>query len=113
MESEIALIKPLFDSAEAYGKTSLELLKLKTLDKSVSIASGFASRSMVFFFTAMFVFTLNIALALWIGEILGKVHYGFFCIAAFYAAMACILHFLMHDWMKMYLGNALIEQILD
>jgi cytochrome c biogenesis protein CcdA len=113
MEAKIALTKPLFNSAEVYGKTKSELLKIKPANKPVSVVSGFAPRGMVFFFTAMFIFTFNIALALWLGELLGKAYYGFFLVATLYAIICGILHFLMHDWMRNHFGNSIVTQLLD
>lgn len=113
METETTFFKPLLDSAEAYAKTSFELLKLKTIDKSVRVVSDFASHCVVFFFITMFVFCINIALALWIGELLGKVYFGFLGLAIFYAILAAILHFFMHNRLKAYFSNTIISQILD
>lgn len=112
MESEKILIKPLFEQIETYGKVSLELLKLQTIEKSVTVSAQFASRGTIFFFVAMFIFATNIAAALWLGELSGKLYYGFFIVAAFYAIVASILHFFLHDWIKKYFSNALITQIL-
>ncbi len=113
METETTFIKPLLDSAEAYAKTSVELLKLHTLDKSASVASQFASGTVVFFFLTMFIFCINIAFALWLGELLGKVYFGFLVLALFYATLAAILYFFRYNWLKVYFNNAIISQVLD
>ncbi len=55
---------------------------------------------------------LNLGVALWLGEILGKVFYGFFVVAAFYILAAIIVHFFIHDRVKKLVGDYLIKRIL-
>jgi hypothetical protein len=83
MEDKINFIEPLFEKAEEYGKTSCELFKLKALDKTTQVISTFVSRGAVVLFLSMFNVIVNIGIALWLGDILGKPYYGFFCVAGF------------------------------
>ncbi len=41
MEDKLNFIEPLFERVEEYGKTSYELFKLKTIDKTSNILSTF------------------------------------------------------------------------
>jgi hypothetical protein len=101
----------LLDSAEEYGKTSIELLKLKTLDKTSDVASTIISRAIAIFILFMFFLIITIGIAIWLGEIIGKYSYGFFIVAAFYGLTGIILYFFMHKRIKTLINNSIIKQI--
>lgn len=105
-------IETLFEKVEDYGKTTIELLKLKAIDKSADIASSFVIQIAFFIFITLLVITLNIGLALWIGELLGKSYYGFFVIAGFYALIAILIRSILHQWIKIAVGDFIINQTL-
>jgi hypothetical protein len=113
MEDKTNFIDPLIEKAEVYGKTSFELLKLKALDKTADVVSTFVSRSSAILLLSMFTVIVNIGIALWLGDILGKAHYGFFCVAGFYAITGSITWFLMHDRIKRSISNSIISQVLE
>lgn len=110
MENNANTIETLFENATDYSKTSFELIKLKTLDKTSEMISSIIPHAVVFVFIASFMLFLNLGLAFWFGEMLGQVFYGFFLIAAFYVALGTILHFFMHTWLKKMIQNYIIKQ---
>ena len=112
MEIAANIIEPLLERAAAYGKTNIELARLKSMDKLADISSTMFSRLLQVFMVSFFIFGLNIAIALWLSEILGKNYYGFFIIASFYAIAGIIL-FMVHPLIKARLNNSLIQQILN
>ncbi|GHN03082.1 hypothetical protein WSM22_45710 [Cytophagales bacterium WSM2-2] len=103
-----APIEALFEKAENYGKTSVELLKLNVIDKSADIVSTFTVQFVILTVISFFTLAINIGVALWIGESLGKSYYGFFVVAAFYAIVATVLYFFRHQWIKTPVSNSLI-----
>jgi hypothetical protein len=111
MEVKEAFIEPLLQKAEEYGKTSLEILKLKALDKSATVTSSLISRLLFLVFFVFFFLILNIALSLWLGDMLGKSYYGFLIVALFYGIVAAALFFL-HSSVKGKVGNFIITQML-
>lgn len=112
MEDNSKLLETLLDRAIDYGKTSFELLKLKTLDKTTDAISSVIPHSVVFVLIASFMLFLNLGLALWLGEILGKTFYGFFVVAGFYAVTAIVIHFFMHKWFKKLISDYFIKRVL-
>jgi hypothetical protein len=76
------------------------------------VVSTLVPHSVVFVLIATFVLFLNLGLALWLGDILGKTFYGFFVVAAFYILAGIIIHFFMHKWVKKLVGNYFIKQML-
>lgn len=107
------LIESLIEKSEQYGKTTIELLKLKALDKSADAASDLVSWLVVFIFAALFFLALNIGLALWIGDLLGESYYGFFVVAGFYAFLALLFLFFRRKLVKRPVNNSIIKGILD
>jgi len=113
MQDNAKLIETLFERTVEYGKTSFELVKLQALDKTTDVVSSFVPHSVVFVLVASFVLFFNVGLAFWLGEILGKVYYGFFVVAAFYGIIAIVIHFFMHKRLKKMVGNTMIKQMLN
>jgi len=111
MEDNAKLIESLLDRAIEYGKTSFELSKLKAIDQVSDAVSSFIPRSLVFFILVSSVLFINIGIALWLGEILGKTFYGFFIIAAFYGVIGAILHFFMHNWLKKLFSDYIVRRV--
>ena len=112
MEDNIKSIELLLEKAADYGKTSYELAKLKTLDKTSDVASSLIPHSIVFVLFASFMLFANFGLAFWLGDILGNNYYGFFVIAAFYVTTGLILHFFFHKRIKNLVCNYIIKQVL-
>jgi len=112
MEDNGKLLESLLEKASEYGKTSLELAKLKALDKTTDVVSSLIPHSVVILLIASFMLFLNLGLALWLGDILGKAFYGFFVVAAFYVLAGIFIHFFMHNWIKRLVGNSFIRHIL-
>lgn len=112
MEEKGKLLENLLEKASDYGKTSFELVKLKTIDKTTDVVSSMIPHSVVFILITSFLLFLNLGLALWLGEIFGKVFYGFFAVAAFYVLIALLIHFFLHKRIKKLIGDYFIKQIL-
>lgn len=112
MEYQENLIESLIEKGEQYGKTTLELIKLKTVDKSADVASTLLSWLIVIVFTVLFFLILNIGIALWIGELLGKSYYGFFIVAGFYALLALIFGIFREQFIKKPVNNSIVSQVL-
>jgi hypothetical protein len=112
MENNETLIESLLDKAAEYGKTSYELVKLKTVDKTSDIVSSVIPHSVVLLLITVFMLFFNLGLAFWFGEILGKTFYGFFMIAALYCITGIVVHFFMHKWFKKIVCNYLIKLLL-
>ncbi len=112
MEVRADLIEPLFETAEAYGKTSFELLKLRSLDKTASVMSALISRLLLVFVLLVFILILNIGVAFWLGDLLGKNYYGFLAVAGFDGLIAIILYF-SHKAIRVRIKNSVITQMFN
>ena len=113
MEDQENLIESLIEKGEQYGKTTLELLKLKTLDKSADVTSTLISWLIVVIFAVLFFLILNIGVALWLGDLLGKSYYGFFVVSGFYALLALIFGLFRKQLIKKPVNESIINQVLE
>jgi hypothetical protein len=111
-ESTTELVESLFEKAVDYGKTSFRLVKLKTLSKTSDVTANSLAHLVVLIFAFSFMLFLSLAIALWIGEILGRSFYGFFVVAAFYGLIGTFIHLFLHKWLKKILDDYIIEQVL-
>jgi len=112
MEDNAKLIESLLEKATDYGKTTFELVKLKALDKTSDVVSSLVPHGIVFILITTFLVFVNIGLAVWLGDILGKIYYGFFVVAAFYGLTGFIIHFFMHERIKKMVRDNFIKQML-
>jgi hypothetical protein len=106
-------IELLFEQTEAYVKTSYELSKLKLLETTNIVATVLISRLIVILTIVIFSFILSIAVSFWLGELLGKVYYGFFIVAGFLFVAAIVLRFFLHKWLKKPISELVIKQVLQ
>jgi hypothetical protein len=112
MEDNSKLIEPLFEKAVDYGKTSLELLKLKTLDKTSEVVAALIPLLFVIIFVTLFLLFISLGLAFFIGDVLGKTWYGFLIVGSFYGLSAIIIHFWLNDWLKKQITDYIIKLAL-
>jgi len=112
MEDNTKLIESLLERTAEYGKASFELVKLKALNKTSDAVSSLIPHSVVVVLVAVFMLFLNLGLAFWLGEILGRIFFGFFVVAAFYGIAGFVLHFFMHKWLKKTVSNFIIKSVL-
>ncbi len=107
------IIEPLFEKSENYVKTSLELYKLNTISKAANVISTVASRGILFLIFSIVFVSANIGAALWIGDLLGKAYYGFFCVAGFYFFIGAIVFLFMRKHIKKCVSNSIISHLLN
>jgi len=113
LEEPSALLEQLVEKVEQYGKKTLELLKLRTIDKTAEVSSNMVSWLIVGVFAVLFFLVLNIGVALWLGELMGKSYYGFFVVSGFYAFLAVIFTVFRKQFIKEPLNNSIISQVID
>lgn len=105
-------IETLLEKADDYSKTSLEVLQLTTISKSAKAISLLTAKLIIASILVLFVMAINIGVAMWLGELLGKVYYGFFIIAGFYALITMLLIAFSKSLIIKPINNALISLLL-
>ena len=112
MENNTSTIETLFEKAEDYTRTTVELMKLKAVDKTADVASSMLSRGAVSIVFVMFAFLINIGLSLWLGEVLGKDYYGFFAVSGIYLLISILIYVFRDPLIKLPVSNFIIERML-
>ena len=113
MENQANFLDPLIEKARVYGKTSVDLYKLKAVEKTSEVSSIIISRIIAFSVFALFILMSSLGLAFWLGDYFGEVYYGFFCVGGFYGILGVILYFFLHDWIKERTSNSIVKQMLN
>jgi hypothetical protein len=113
METTAKTFEALYERAEAYGITTFELSKLKTLETTTIVVASLVSKLSVILMIAMFALVFNIGIALFLGGLLGQSYYGFFIVAFFYLLAGIIMHFTLHKRIKKPLSDLIIKQALQ
>ena len=112
-EDKTRLVESLVEKAEAYCKTNLELIKLKSVDKTAGVLSSAVSRMVAFLLIFMFMAMAGVGLSLWLGELLCKTYYGFLCVAGIYALAGILLYIFKNNWIRKSVNDAIITEALN
>jgi hypothetical protein len=100
------------EKSQDYLETKVELAKLKAIDKSSDVLSTLIVLvSMIFAGLLAFLF-ISIALALYLGFLVGSAHAGFFIMGGFYAVILLLLFLRRDKWIKTPVTNLIIKKML-
>lgn len=104
-------IETLFEKAVDYLETRLDLVKLKTTEKSSDVISSLVSNLILIIFLCLVLIMINIGVALFLGDLLGKNYYGFFVLAGFYILTGIVFYLFKDKWIKAPLSNTIIKKM--
>lgn len=111
MKDKALLIEMLFEKIESYIKTTLELYRLKAIDKITDVFATIASSLIIAVIVGLFFILISIGLALYLGELLGKNYYGFFILGGLYGLIAILFTINRRAWLEVKLNDYIINQI--
>ncbi len=110
MKEKITMVQDLIEKAEGYAKTTIQLYKLRAIDKGADLFAGIVSTLLIVIFGILMLIVLSIALGFYAGKLLGETHYGFFAVTGLYILIiACIMLF--KKGIKNIFGNLFVQQI--
>jgi hypothetical protein len=112
MENIATNLGKLYDKAEQYSRTSLELIKLNAIDKSSDVISSLAVVATLAFIVAIFTLFINLGLALLIGNALGDYAMGFFIMSGFYVFVGIILYVFRKNLIKVPIDNIVVGKLM-
>lgn len=113
MQEDSDLLDPLYQRIEEYGKTSYVLFKLKALEKATGLVSNYVLKTILFAVFGMVAVLSSIGLSIWLGEYLGKLYFGFACIAGAYCIVGVFLYYFMSNYIKKRVMNSIVSQMLE
>ncbi|MBS1597728.1 MAG: phage holin family protein [Bacteroidetes bacterium] len=113
MSTQTGSLKSLLEQSHDYLETRIDLVKLKTIDKSSDVLSSAAAAVAIALAVLFFLLMLSIGTALYLGYLLNNFYYGFFIMAGFYAVIIIILYAGRKHWIKMPVYNSIVKKILN
>jgi hypothetical protein len=113
MKDQAKEIETLFEDAVEFGKTNLEIAKLKVVDKSSEMVASFVFQAILFVLVFSFIIFLNLGLAVLIGKLLGQMYLGFFVMGAFYLLSGLIFYAFFQKKIKKAVSEYIIKQVLN
>ncbi len=105
-------IESLIERITEYGKTNYKIVKLTIIDKVSDILSSLIPMVVIFILIGSFLVFINVGLALWLGEILGRTYYGFLAVGAFYGLITIIFYLFMNKWIKRVFYDFFVRKII-
>lgn len=111
MKDKVIIVEMLIEKIEQYAKTSVELYKLKAIDKGTDVFTSVISRVVIIAIIALFFFLITFGLCYYLGEVLGKTHYGFFAVAGIYFFVGAICLIFRKSWLELPLNDFIVRQI--
>lgn len=112
MENIATNIEKLYEKAENYTKTSIELVKLQAIDKTSEIISSLAVVISIAFIVAIFTLFLNVGVAIWIGDALDNMALGFLIVSGFYAVLGLIIFVGRKSLIRVPIDNLIVGTLL-
>lgn len=112
MEENATFFGVLLEKVENYAKTTIDLIKLKAVDKLSVVVSNVVYGVILALLVFFFLLILNLALAFWVGSLLGETYLGFFAIAGFYVLLIIIILIFKKQLIKVPLSNVIISKLL-
>lgn len=102
----------IFDQAEQYIKTSMELYTLRVTGKVAKIVSTLVTQLVIGVLAMIVLFMLSMFLAFWIGDMLGRAYLGFLIIGGVIGAVTWILFLMRDKLIRKPVMNDIISEIL-
>ena len=112
MENPKTSLEVLLERIEAYAKTSLRLFRYKATDKVAELVSDMASGLTMMVILVLTFVNLNIGIALFLGDLLGKMYLGFLAVSGFYACFGILVYIFRTAWIKKPINNLVINNLL-
>lgn len=113
MDNIATNIETLYEKAKSYAEINAELIKLKAIDKTADVVSSLLARLIIILGIAMFLLFVNIALSLYLGELLGESYFGFLVVSGIYLVITIIFSVSRHKMIKVPLTNLIITKLLQ
>lgn len=103
----------LFEKANDYSKTTMELLKLEAIDKTTTVMASITAKILLAIVVTLFTLVSTIGFSLWIGDLMGKSYYGFLFVAGIYFFVIVLLYTFQNKWIKLTTKNYFISEFLN
>ena len=113
MESFVANKDLLLQKLENYIKTSINLLKMNTVQKVADVIATLSCGFVLALIASMFALFLNIGLSLYIGKLLNEYYLGFLLVSLVYLTLGIVVYLCRNKLFTQPIGNMIITKILE
>lgn len=86
------IINPLIDKIETLGHTQLEIYKYRIMLKTSTLFASLIFLFILVFFLLLMSISLNIAIAHWIGGVIGNIVLGYIIVSCIHALIALFIY---------------------
>jgi hypothetical protein len=91
MQHYLEKIEELIDNLKRYSVSTVELIKLETVDRSSTILSNLISKAIIGLIIVLFLFFVSLGICLFLSEYFANTYLGFGVVAGFYLLLGIIL----------------------
>lgn len=113
MKNSTNSLNILLEKTGDYLETRMELLRLQAVSTTSDVTSSLLASFLILFFASITFLLLNIGVAMWIGDVTGKMHYGFFIVSGFYILLLLLFITLRKKLIKKPLHDMLVKKMLN
>ncbi len=106
-------MEAILKKAGEYLETRMEIVRLKTVDKSSEIISTALSELVMIIVIGLSISILSVGLSILIGSAIGAMYLGFFIVGGCYAFVAIFLFVFRKEWLRGYFRNLMLDKILS
>ncbi|HLA54486.1 MAG TPA: hypothetical protein VK623_00150 [Flavobacterium sp.] len=111
MEEEKSFTQKIYEQVEDYAKTTVGLYKLRAINTFADLFAAVSAGFILWVIFSLFLLFVSIGAAFYLGDLLGKWHYGFFIVAGFYILVGVIVYIFRVKCLKEKINNFIIKQI--
>lgn len=111
-EENTFLTDHLLTKVENFSKTSIELMKLKAINKVADSSANIINYFVVIFILSLICISLNMGLSLFLNQIYKNNYSGFFMVAGI-DLLALILYYFFYPLLKSNFKNSIIEKLAE
>jgi hypothetical protein len=112
MNTPIDHIEALVSKAGELAETKMEIWKLKVVNRIASTVSSLIAVMAVVLFVVIALLIISLGAAVWIGNSLGQLSYGFFIVGGFYVLAGILLYLFRKPLLKTPISNLIIDKIV-
>ncbi|MBK9109118.1 MAG: hypothetical protein IPM92_12320 [Saprospiraceae bacterium] len=96
-DNPISIMENLFNKAESYYHLSIEVSKLKALEKSTLMVTKIISKLILMLVILLILLFLSMGLAFYLGELFGKTYYGFLIVSGIYVLIFVFFYYSLYE----------------
>jgi hypothetical protein len=111
LKEQITLVEELFEKIKILGQSTIELVKLRFYRKFADVIALSLSHLLIGLIFALMLLFFHIALAFWLGELLGEIYFGFLIIGIFYGILGLLLVLFYRKALLTYLHKYIVKHL--